>query len=166
MSAVERFRELGMVHWLGLSTAIMALEYYTGPYVQFVILLVFPVTLATVLHGFRVGIALAVCLPLLRLSFFLRWPLPSSWALAATDAMIDVVILAATAILINTMVRQEQELRVLKGLLPICSFCKKIRDEEGRWRQLETYIADRSAARFSHTFCPECGRRHYPELVD
>lgn len=166
MPVVERLRGLHAGHWLALSAAIMLLEYYTGPYLQFAILLVFPVTLATVLHGFRVGIALAVCLPLLRLSFFLRWPLPSSLGLAAADALVDVVILAGTAVLINTMVRQEQELRVLKGLLPICSFCKKIRDERGGWRQLETYIADRSAARFSHTFCPECGRRHYPELVD
>lgn len=166
MTLVEQLRGLRVGHWLALSAAIMFVEYYTGPYLQFAILLVFPVTLATVLHGFRVGIALAVCLPLLRLSFFLRWPLPSSLALAAADAMVDVVILAGTAVLINTMVRQEQELRVLKGLLPICSFCKKIRDERGGWRQLETYIADRSAARFSHTFCPDCGRRHYPELVD
>lgn len=166
MPLVERLRKLRMGHWLGLSAGIMALEYYTGPYLQFAILLVFPVTLATVLHGLRVGIVLAACLPLLRLAFFVRWPLPSSLGLAAADALVDVVILAGTAILIDTMVRQEQELRALKGLLPICSFCKRIRDERGGWRQLETYIADRSAARFSHTFCPECGQRHYPELAD
>lgn len=166
MPVVERLRALRMVHWFGLSAAILGLEYYSGPYLQFAILLVFPVTLATVLHGLRVGIALALCLPLLRLLFFVSWPLPSSWALAAADALIDVVILAGTALLIDRMLRQEQELRVLEGLLPICSFCKKIRDERGHWRQLETYIADRSAAQFSHTFCPECGRRHYPDLVD
>jgi hypothetical protein len=162
----ERLRTLRALHWVGLSVAIMGLEYYTGPFVQFAILLVFPVTLATVLHGFRVGIALAVCLPLLRLSYYLYWPLPSSWALATTDTVIDVVILAGTAILIDKMTRQELELRVLEGLLPICSFCKRIRDEGGEWRQLESYIGERSAARFSHTFCPECGRRHYPELAD
>ena len=166
MPLVEWLRTLRMVHWLGLSAAIMILEYYSGPHIQFAILFVFPVTLATALHGLRVGAVLAVCLPLLRLSFFARWPLPSSWALAAADALIDVVILMGTALLIERMVRQEQELRVLEGLLPICSFCKKIRDESGHWRQLETYIADRSPARFSHTFCPECGRRHYPGLVD
>ena len=166
MRVGERLRELRMAHWLGLSVAIMGLEYYTGPYLQFAILLVFPVTLATLLHGLRVGMALAVCLPLLRLSFFLHWPLPSSWALAIADALIDVVILGGTAMLVNRLVHQERELRMLKGLLPICSFCKKIRDESGEWRQLETYIADRSAARFSHTFCPECGRRHYQELAD
>jgi hypothetical protein len=162
----ERLRQLRAVHWLAVSGAIMALEYYTGPFVQLAILLVFPVTVATVLHGLRTGVLLAVLLPLLRLTFFTTWPLPSSWALAITDASSDIVILVGTAVLIGQMVRQEQQMRVLQGLLPICSFCKRIRDEAGDWRQLETYISMRSAARFSHTFCPECGRRHYPELVD
>jgi hypothetical protein len=162
----ERLRRLGPVHWLAMAVAILALEYYTGPFVQFAILLVFPVTLATLLHGLRVGVALALILPLVRLTFFARWPLPSSWPFAIADALIDVLILAGTAVLIDRIVRQEQQLRVLQGLLPICSFCKRIRDEGGDWRQLEAYIASRSAARFSHTFCPDCGRRHYPDLVD
>ena len=162
----ERLRRLGAVHWLVLSAATMALEYYTGPFVQFAILLVFPVTVASAAHGARIGVVLAVLLPLLRLTFFKSWPLPSSWALAATDALIDVVILVGTAVLVDRVVRQERQLRVLQGLLPICSFCKRIRDEAGDWQQLETYIGSRSAARFSHTFCEECGRRHYPELVD
>lgn len=166
MPITERLRTLRALHWLGLSVAILALEYYTGPFIQFAILFVFPVTLATVLHGFRVGVALAVCLPLLRLAFFFFWPPPSSLALAAADSLIDVVILVGTAMLIDKLTRQELELRVLEGLLPICSFCKRIRDEAGEWRQMEAYIASRSGARFSHTFCPECGRRHYPELAD
>jgi K+-sensing histidine kinase KdpD len=163
---IERLRGLRVLHWLALSVAIMVLEYYSGPYIQFAILLVFPVTVATVLHGFPVGAALAILLPLLRLSFFLRWPLPSSWSVAVTDSLIDVVILVGTAVLVDTLVRQERQLRALQGLLPICSFCKRIRDEAGDWRQLEQYIAARSSARFSHTVCPECGSRHYPELAD
>ena len=166
MPVTERLRQLRTVHWLAVSGAIMVLEYYTGPFVQFAILLVFPVTVATVLHGLRMGVMLAVLLPLLRLTFFASWPLPSSWALAITDVLSDIVILVGTVILIDQMVRQEQQVRVLQGLLPICSFCKRIRDEAGDWRQLESYIASRSTARFSHTFCPECGRQHYPELMD
>ena len=164
MLVADRLRELGALHWLILCLAIVALEYYTGPFIQFSILFVFPVTLATVRHGLPLGMALALLLPLVRLSFYLVWwPLPSSWLIATTDALIDVVILAGTAVLMDRMARQEQELRVLHGLLPICSFCKRIRDEAGDWRQLETYIASRSEARFTHTFCSECGRRHYPE---
>ena len=166
MSTRERLRGLGAGHWLALSAAILGLEYSTGPYVQFSILLVFPVALAAVLHGPRTGVTLGVLLPLVRLAFFASWPLPSSWELATADALTDIAVLGGTALFIDWVVRQEKQLRLLQGLLPICSFCKRIRDEVGEWRQLETYIASRSAARFSHTFCPECGRRHYPGLVD
>ena len=166
MPVIERLRRLRAVHWLALSAAILALEYYSGPYIQFAILLIFPVMLATVLHGPRVGLALAVILPLIRLSFFAAWPPPASWTLAVVDSLVDVPILGGTAVLVHWVVRQAMELRALHGLLPICSFCKKVRDEEGHWRQLESYIAARSEARFSHTFCPECGRRHYPEVLD
>lgn len=166
MLLIERLRGLRVYHWLLPTAAILLVDYYTGPYIQFAILLVFPVTLATALHGVRAGVVLAILLPLFRLSFFLRWPLASTWPVAVTDSVIDIVILAATAFLVERLVRQERQLRVLEGLLPICSFCKRIRDEEGDWRQMEQYIAARSGARFSHTFCPECGRRHYPELAE
>lgn len=49
-----------------------------------------------------------------------------------------------------------QHVKYLEGLLPICSYCKKIRDEHNAWEQIEKYIAPRSGAKFSHTICPEC----------
>lgn len=52
----------------------------------------------------------------------------------------------------------------LSGLLPICSSCKKIRDDKGYWNQIEAYIRDHSEAQFTHSICPECSRRLYPEL--
>lgn len=48
------------------------------------------------------------------------------------------------------------EIKILKGILPICSYCKKIRDDSGYWNQLETYIRDHSDANFSHGVCPDC----------
>ncbi|MFH2122276.1 MAG: response regulator [Pseudomonadota bacterium] len=57
-----------------------------------------------------------------------------------------------------------EEIKVLRGIIPICSFCKKIRDDEGVWEQLEKYISDHSEALFSHGVCPECCEKHYPEL--
>jgi hypothetical protein len=44
----------------------------------------------------------------------------------------------------------------LKGLLPICSYCKKIRNDEGYWEKIEKYIKSHSAAEFTHGICPEC----------
>jgi len=55
------------------------------------------------------------------------------------------------------------EIRTLSGLLPICAWCKNIRDDKGYWQQLEGYIADRTAAQFSHGICPECASKLEPD---
>lgn len=55
------------------------------------------------------------------------------------------------------------EIKLLHGILPLCSFCKKIRDEAGEWQRLEAYIHQHSEAEVSHTICPDCVREHYPE---
>jgi len=52
----------------------------------------------------------------------------------------------------------------LTGLLPICAHCKKIRDDQGYWNHVESYIKSHSEADFSHGICPECARKNYPEL--
>ena len=56
------------------------------------------------------------------------------------------------------------KVRTLSGLLPICSACKKIRDDKGYWNQIEAYIEEHSDAAFSHGICPECFRRIYPDM--
>ena len=56
------------------------------------------------------------------------------------------------------------EVRTLQGFIPICSGCKKIRDDEGYWQQVETYIQERSDAQFSHSICPKCAEELYPEM--
>lgn len=58
------------------------------------------------------------------------------------------------------------EVKTLKSILPICSYCKKIRDNTGRWEPLERYISTHGGADFSHGVCPECMRVHYPEHAD
>jgi len=56
------------------------------------------------------------------------------------------------------------DIRTLRGILPICSNCKKIRDDSGYWNQLEVYIHNHSEAEFSHSICPECMKKLYPEI--
>lgn len=56
------------------------------------------------------------------------------------------------------------QVKKLSGLLPICAACKKIRDEKGGWQQIEDYIATHSEADFSHSICPQCAQKLYPEL--
>jgi PAS domain S-box-containing protein len=57
----------------------------------------------------------------------------------------------------------ERELRALRGLLPICAHCRRIRDDQGQWHQLEAYVRDHSEAEFSHGICPDCAADLYPE---
>ena len=54
--------------------------------------------------------------------------------------------------------------KTLRGLLPICASCKKIRDDGGYWNQIEIYIREHSEAQFSHGLCPECVQQLYPDL--
>jgi len=60
--------------------------------------------------------------------------------------------------------RMEAEVRTLSGLLPICAGCKKIRDDQGYWSQIEVYISKHSEAEFTHGLCPDCAERLYPGL--
>jgi hypothetical protein len=64
----------------------------------------------------------------------------------------------------KTLYSRTQELKILSGLLPICSFCKKIRNKKGDWELLERYITTRSESKFTHGLCPECREEHYPEF--
>lgn len=57
-----------------------------------------------------------------------------------------------------------KENKVLRGLLPICANCNKIRDEHGRWHVLEDFIEAHSEAKFTHTICPPCTEKLYPDL--
>jgi len=55
-----------------------------------------------------------------------------------------------------------KEIKVLRGILPICARCKRIRDENGQWFSVESYIKGHTEADFSHLICPECLDRHFP----
>ena len=57
-----------------------------------------------------------------------------------------------------------REIKTLKGLVPICAMCKKIRDDEGFWHQVEEYIKERSDAEFTHGYCPECLEKNFPDV--
>lgn len=54
------------------------------------------------------------------------------------------------------------EIKTLSGLLPICSYCKNIRDDKGYWNKLENYLHEHSGADFTHSICPDCVEKHFP----
>ena len=80
----------------------------------------------------------------------------------------DVTILREREAALHQAIRERDaaaaEVRALRGMLPTCGFCKAIRDEAGVWRPMEVYIGARADVRFTHTFCPPCGAKHYPDL--
>ena len=64
----------------------------------------------------------------------------------------------------NELQEALEEIKTLRGILPICSYCKKVRDNEGYWKQVEEYISQRTEAEFSHGMCPECEKRIYEKM--
>ncbi|MCX5876346.1 MAG: DUF3365 domain-containing protein [Deltaproteobacteria bacterium] len=68
--------------------------------------------------------------------------------------------------LIHELQESLAQVKLLSGFIPICASCKKIRDDQGFWTQVESYIASHSEAQFSHGICPDCVTKLYPELAD
>jgi hypothetical protein len=59
-----------------------------------------------------------------------------------------------------------KEIKTLQGILPMCAYCKKIRNDKGYWDQLEGYLAEHTDALFSHSVCPDCLKREHPKTYD
>ena len=66
--------------------------------------------------------------------------------------------------LIAELQKALDEIKILRGIIPICSHCKKIRDDQGFWNRVEIYIEQHTEALFSHGICPDCLRDHYPNI--
>jgi len=71
----------------------------------------------------------------------------------------------AQSVLIQSLQDALAKVKLLSGLLPICANCKKIRDDKGYWSQVESYIQKHSEAEFSHSMCPDCFKKWYPDLA-
>ncbi|MCF8127170.1 MAG: response regulator [Deltaproteobacteria bacterium] len=61
-------------------------------------------------------------------------------------------------------IKTQLEIKQLRNLIPICSYCKKVRDDEGLWSRLEHYINTHTNTRFSHSLCKQCAEKYYPEM--
>jgi DNA-binding response OmpR family regulator len=78
--------------------------------------------------------------------------------------------LIETRIALNEKVEELElalkEVRTLKGIVPICASCKNVRDDQGYWNRVETYLNEHTEAEFSHAVCPDCMKRLYPQFRD
>jgi len=98
------------------------------------------------------------------LGFFFSPPGGGTLWMAIANRLLTVFVVWATAILVLRYKHKQEEIKLLRGLLPICASCKKIRDDKGYWNYLELYMEDHSDVQFSHGICPECLIKWYPEL--
>jgi len=67
--------------------------------------------------------------------------------------------------LIQELQQAMERIKTLHGLIPICAVCKRVRDDKGYWRQVETYVSEHSDATFSHGLCEECSKKTYPKYA-
>ncbi|MFA5262893.1 MAG: hypothetical protein WC378_03645 [Opitutaceae bacterium] len=157
---------LNSLFWAGLSSATLVCyrradtkkwrEWYGFPALVFASHAVF--------HGLRLSILLA------HFSGFSLVSVMTLLSLSFAEAGAFSVALFMSLLLSDLRLRNRQlqsaldEVQTLSGLLPICSNCKKIRDDAGYWTKLETYICQHSGAHFSHGLCPDCAMALYPDV--
>ena len=151
-----------------MGAAILLLDALTGPWLMFPILFVLPVGLAAWFCQARCALMLAVLLPLGRLGIAVyERDGPVIYLIA--NALVRVAVLVLLAHFTSRTARHERELvarvQTLEGILPVCMFCKDIRDDAGNWTKMEHYIARRTEAKFSHGMCPKCAQQHYGEYL-
>jgi hypothetical protein len=149
--------------WLGLAGVLLTVDFLSGPAIQFPVVFIFPVALAA-WHR-RVGWALgfAVGQSAIRFCFHYYWDTPWSFLLSAVNALICVVVLCGFAWLVWYVTRQRHHIATLERLLPVCAWCKRIRDESGTWQPLDRYLSERANLAFTHGICPDCLRKQKAE---
>lgn len=153
-------------------------DYLTGDELSFSIFYLLPISLTTWYITKQTGIVMSVTSAVVWLMIDLQTghlylhPAIPYWNALVRLGFFLIVTYALAALrssqerkkeLIEELQTTLTQVKLLEGILPICSFCKKIRDKDDRWNTLEGYISNHSEAQFSHTFCPECAREHYPE---
>lgn len=155
---------------LALGAGAILLDYASGPDIQAPIVIVIPVVLAGWYGFLRTSLLLAVALPFGRmLAEIAIWHPDTLYWVASVNAATRFGVLVTLALLAHRAGAAHElrrRVRILEGILPICAFCKRIRDANESWQPLESYISGRSEATFSHGFCPDCARKHYGEYLD
>ena len=153
--------------WVAVGIVVIWSD-YAGGLQYFPVLYTVPVTLAAWYSGRKPAVALATIVALIRVVFI-------ALGIDATEPRVTLILetlargvvvlflglwIARLAELERAL---ERRVRILEGLLPICAFCKKIRNDAGDWEKLEGYITRRSEAQFSHSICPGCCEHHYAQ---
>jgi YesN/AraC family two-component response regulator len=97
-------------------------------------------------------------------AFVVKPPQAADLERAITIAIARHADLTALRLVNHELQQALAEVRTLKGILPICCSCKKIRDDKNYWEQVEVYVMKHTDAKFSHGYCPECISKHFPGI--
>ncbi|HEY5344720.1 MAG TPA: hypothetical protein VIK62_00065 [Verrucomicrobiae bacterium] len=148
-----------------LCLVFAAVDWELMPLKIFPFIFIFPLMLAAWNRSLPFALICAVGLSLTRLAHqfvFDEKPYTADEVAAALVRFFVMMLLATLTNLLGKQTRQlRHRVRLLEGILPICAWCKSIRDEKNNWVQLEGYITEHSEAHFSHSFCPECYKKYY-----
>jgi hypothetical protein len=159
---------LKTLSWIPVAAAVVLIDLTTDPQISFSQFYIFPVGMAAWYSGRAPALVLSVVF------IAARWVLVSTAGISSPqnsiiNALIRLIVLWSFALLVARVrraFRLERDLKVLQGLLPICSYCNRIRDQHSAWQSFETYISSRSEADFTHEVCAECAAKHYKESFD
>ena len=113
---------------------------------------------------FILFMALTLTNEIIDLPHFLLGDRATTWSQRSGEICIELIIFALViALEIYHFRALINRIKILEGFLPICANCKKIRNQE-QWEQIEKYISEHSLLQFSHSICPECRQKLYPDL--
>jgi hypothetical protein len=148
-----------------LAVLIGLVDYLSGPTVSLGVVYLVPLTVAAVFGHTVAALVIGLALPIARLSYFAFdvWEPPGSYAHVAINAGVRAIVLTLVVVLIWHARRArllDRRVRALYGLLPICMYCKRVEEADGRWSSIEQYLAARSDAAFTHRVCPVCTGTH------
>jgi len=155
-----------VLYGLALAMLSVALQKILFPFVapDSYQLLLSAVAISVMYAGVRAGLAALLVAGVAKWFMFL--PAPHSLTSADARILVRFALFLCLGLLIcwlgQKLHASQRNVKLLSGLLPICAWCKKVRDEKRQWQQLESYIHDHSEADFTHTLCPDCAR----ELVN
>ena len=155
--------------WVPVAAALIWNDYAGGPNTQYPVLYVIPVSVAAWYSGRWAAVAMAVAVPLMHATFLVAlWNPPEDLFRFVGPTVFRGAFILLMGLWVARLSEHERALhryvQRLEGLLPICAFCKSIRNKAGQWEPMEAFISERSEAQFSHSFCPSCSKTHYPDF--
>jgi hypothetical protein len=178
-----RWRPKSYVLAIGLllDVAVGSIDFLTGVDIGVAVLYLVPISFVTWFHSKRAGyimsvvsISTTVLSDWLGGKIYRNVPVETWNSLVHFGFFVVVAFLLARlkfelderAKVIGELKRALEEIKTLSGLLPMCAWCKKIRDDGGYWKQVEQYVSEHTEAEFTHGICPDCLKKMEPELYE